>query len=136
MKLVEKKCPNCGANLDFKVGERDVTCAHCRRKYAVQYDGMDFAKLGEDAIKNLKNTNIDLRPVRSAVMFIGISIIVFSILMMSVFIIIGLATRNAAEKRRQEWNEQVQQSDEEFQRETEEMLREYDEAVEKMRGNN
>ena len=38
MRIIEKKCPNCGANLEYKVGERDVKCASCRRAYAVEYD--------------------------------------------------------------------------------------------------
>ncbi len=38
MKIIEKKCPNCHANLEFKVGERDVKCASCRRMFAIEYD--------------------------------------------------------------------------------------------------
>ena len=38
MKIIEKKCPNCRANLEFKVGERDVKCASCRRSFAIEYD--------------------------------------------------------------------------------------------------
>ena len=38
MKIIEKKCPNCGANLEYKVGERDVHCKKCRRDFAVEYD--------------------------------------------------------------------------------------------------
>ena len=38
MKFVEKKCPNCGANIHFKVGEHDVHCEKCRRDFAVEYD--------------------------------------------------------------------------------------------------
>ncbi len=38
MNIVEKKCPNCNANLEFKVGEKDVKCPHCRRAFAIEYD--------------------------------------------------------------------------------------------------
>ena len=38
MRIIEKKCPNCGANLEYKVGEHDVKCDKCRRAFAVEYD--------------------------------------------------------------------------------------------------
>jgi len=38
MKIIEKKCPNCHANLEFDVGEQNVECPSCRRKYAIEYD--------------------------------------------------------------------------------------------------
>ena len=29
MKLIEKKCPNCGANLEFKDTDKSCKCSHC-----------------------------------------------------------------------------------------------------------
>ena len=49
MKIFEKKCPNCSANLEFKVGERDVKCPNCRRTFAVEYD-QDKALEGADFV--------------------------------------------------------------------------------------
>jgi|GEM_PF-1265685 uncharacterized Zn finger protein (UPF0148 family) len=124
MKIVEKKCPNCGANLDFKVGERDVVCNHCRRKYAVQYDGMDFAKLGEDAIKSLKNINIDLKPVKNIFVIIAVSFAVFAVLGLSIFLLIGInLSKQSKERENDLWTQyeiESQQRSEEFQREYEE----------------
>ena len=56
MKIVEKKCPNCNANLEFKVGEKDVKCPSCRREYAVEYD----QKIVDPEIE-LKATDIPLK---------------------------------------------------------------------------
>jgi uncharacterized protein YbaR (Trm112 family) len=48
------KCPNCGANLDFKVGERDIVCKSCRRKFAIEYGVDDLSKLSEKATEALR----------------------------------------------------------------------------------
>ncbi len=38
MKFVEKKCPNCHANLEFEPGAHSVKCKNCRRDFAIEYD--------------------------------------------------------------------------------------------------
>lgn len=115
MKILEKKCPNCGANLDFKVGERDVVCKSCRRKYAVEYGVDDLSQLGEKAMEALKAADISLRPVHRFIVifiaiFIGISVLitVFSIIQMN----------NA----RNTFNEKVEQSQQEFERKSLQMI--------------
>ena len=112
MKVIEKKCPNCGANLDFKVGERDVVCKSCRRKYAVEYGIDDLSLLSGKAIKA---ADISLRPVHKIIVifvavFIGLSVLatVFSIIQMT----------NARNK----FNEKVEQSQQEFDRKTQQMI--------------
>ena len=130
MKIVEKKCPNCGANLDFKVGERDVTCAHCRRKYAVEYDGVDFSKLSEDAVKALKDIDINLiKPfskffkVYAGIIF-GVAIV--GIIIAFAILIFGF---RSGRQMQEEYQQKVQESQEEYNREVEEMNREYEEFV-------
>ena len=56
MKIVEKKCPNCHANLEFDVGEQNVKCPSCRRAYAIEYD-KDFV----DPEVQLKAKDIQLK---------------------------------------------------------------------------
>lgn len=106
MKIVEKKCPNCGASLDFKVGESDIACSHCRRKFAVKYDGVDFAKLSADEVKSLKDANIDLKPVRrvlvtAAIVFISITVLSI-IFFVTSFVIIALKVQSAADEQLQQ----------------------------------
>jgi len=38
MKVISKECPNCKSNLEFRVGDKDIYCQSCRRKFAVEYD--------------------------------------------------------------------------------------------------
>ncbi len=49
MKLIEKKCPNCGAGLSFDKDSQDVTCEYCKKSYVISkskddkgsYDNID-----------------------------------------------------------------------------------------------
>ena len=36
MRLIQKKCPNCGANLEFDKDDSDVTCSYCNAKYIIE----------------------------------------------------------------------------------------------------
>lgn len=117
MKIVEKKCPNCGASLDFKVGERDIVCNHCRRKFAVKYDGVDFAKLSADEVNSLKDVNIDLKPLRNifitaAIIFVIVSALSIT-LFVGIFVFIASKVKSAADEQfqqtvqdNQEWIDQ------------------------------
>ena len=133
MKIVEKKCPNCGANLDFKVGERDVTCAHCRRKYAVEYDGVDFSKLSEDAVNALKDIDINLiKPF--AKFFKVYAGIIFGIAIVGIIFVFTILIFSFKSERQmdEEYQQRVQESQEEYQREVQESEEEYNRQVEEM----
>lgn len=114
MKIIEKKCPNCGGNLDFKVGERDVKCESCRRKFAVEYDA-DISDLSEKAMDMLKAADVSLRPVRRVfiVFFCAFFLIVAVAITMSVISMIN--SRN-------EFNKKYEQSQQEFEKNKQEML--------------
>ncbi len=114
MKIIEKKCPNCGGNLDFKVGERDVRCESCRRKFAVEYDA-DLNGLSEKAMDALKAADISLRPVRKIMlaMIIGFFVIV------AIAVTISIIRINVS---RADFNKKVEQSQQEFEERAQEML--------------
>ncbi len=114
MKIIEKKCPNCGGNLDFKVGERDVRCESCRRKFAVEYDA-DLNGLSEKAMDALKAADISLRPARKFMlaMIIGFFVIV------AIAVTISIIRINAS---RADFNKKVEQSQQEFEERAQEML--------------
>lgn len=38
MKLIEKKCPNCGANLEFSETDRSCKCNYCHRAFEIERD--------------------------------------------------------------------------------------------------
>ena len=114
MKIIEKKCPNCGGNLDFKVGERDVKCSSCRRKFAVEYDA-DPAELSEKAKEALKAADINLRPIRRIFfVFFG----AFFIIMVTAIVISVIAMVNS----RNEFNKKVEQSQQKFEQTKQKML--------------
>ncbi|MCQ2571248.1 MAG: hypothetical protein MJ154_03305 [Candidatus Saccharibacteria bacterium] len=92
MKIVEKKCPNCGANLDFKVGESDVTCSGCRRKFAVEYDHTNFESLSHEAVEKLNELNVQLMPVHKIVS--TMSIVIFAIVFVTIAISMIMFTIN------------------------------------------
>lgn len=115
MKILEKKCPNCGANLDFKVGERDVVCKSCRRKYAIEYGVDDLSQLSDKAMEALKAADISLRPVHKF-MVIFIAIFIGLSVLMTVFSIIQMTNS------RNKFNEKVEQSQQDFERRTQQML--------------
>lgn len=114
MKIIEKKCPNCGGNLDFKVGERDVRCESCRRKFAVEYD-TDLNNMTEKAMDALKAADISLRPVRKFMlaMIIGFFVIVAIAVTFSIIHMVNS---------RAEFNKKVEQSQQEFEERTQEMF--------------
>ena len=115
MKIIEKKCPNCGGNLDFKVGERDVKCANCRRKFAVEYGDTDFSQLTAKAAEALKAADINLRPVRKIMvgMIVGFFIIVAIAVTFSIIAMVN--SRN-------DFNRRAEESRQEFERKSQEML--------------
>ena len=45
MKLVEKKCPSCGAGLKFDDNATNVVCEYCNQTFYIQKDERKYAKL-------------------------------------------------------------------------------------------
>lgn len=43
MKIIEKTCPNCGANIDFNKGDTKVKCEYCKKTYVIEEDKEDIA---------------------------------------------------------------------------------------------
>ena len=115
MKIIEKKCPNCGGNLDFKVGERDVKCSSCRRKFAIEYDA-DPTELSGKAKEALKAADISLRPIRKIFL---VFFAVFFVIVAAAITISIIAMINS----RNEFNERVQQSQQEFEKTKQKMLK-------------
>lgn len=38
MKIIEKKCPNCGAGLEFSENDRTCRCEYCKRSFVIEQD--------------------------------------------------------------------------------------------------
>ena len=48
MKLIEKKCPNCGADLEFGENDKSCKCKYCHRSFEIERDAkIDVSDLAE-----------------------------------------------------------------------------------------
>ena len=84
MRIIEKKCPNCHANLEFDVGETNVKCSNCRRAYAIEY-GKDFV----DPEVQLKSKDIQLKildDIDNSLKFKKIITIIVFVLMFAIIV--------------------------------------------------
>lgn len=57
MKLIEKKCPKCGADLSFDIKSREVTCKYCNTSFEIDRSD-DISSLVNEA-SNLVNEVIN-----------------------------------------------------------------------------
>ena len=86
MKLIEKKCPNCGASLSFDENDKVTKCDYCKREFEIERDAQDQISLviGETGKSVIKYFFISH-------MVIGIiSVIIF--LVIFGFVIFGIYT--------------------------------------------
>ena len=126
MKIIEKKCPNCGANLDFEVGEHNVSCGSCRRKFAILYDR-------DEDIENLKSSDVTLKANHKAFIAISICAILVCILAVVGIIVSAINHENHkkdAQRMQEEAEQQAQEINDEFNQRVEESQREFNERVE------
>ena len=42
MNLIEKKCPNCGANLEFNENDKSCKCQYCHREFEIKRDSNNY----------------------------------------------------------------------------------------------
>lgn len=88
MKLVEKKCPNCGAGLSFNDSDTSVKCEYCNKTYYIEKDEKKSAQLDDahlgDAYKFLNEVG---KPIATGFAFAHIAIVLFFFV---VFIIISV----------------------------------------------
>lgn len=75
MKLIEKKCPNCGAKIEFGKDDTEVKCNYCETSYFIQKDA-DLDSL----VKNVFDDN-DFILHRKMVKNISKGIIIFTVIM-------------------------------------------------------
>lgn len=44
MKIIEKKCPNCGASLSFNTTDKEIKCSYCKQEYTIENDNKEESK--------------------------------------------------------------------------------------------
>lgn len=87
MRLIEKKCPNCGAGLEFEENDKSCKCDYCKRSYIIERENNDK--------KSISAENFNLSELKGPAKIFGTyilgSYIITSIVFGIVFItIIGL----------------------------------------------
>ncbi|MBQ8659395.1 MAG: hypothetical protein IJ475_00960 [Bacilli bacterium] len=76
MRLVQKKCPNCGATIDFDENIKKVKCAYCGQTYVIEKDN-DMIKNQEDISKHLDDAFELVAKVQAPFAAVSIFIFVF-----------------------------------------------------------
>lgn len=85
MRLVEKKCPNCGANLEFGEKDKSCKCNYCHRAYEIERD----ESLNTSDIAEQFNLNEFKGPLKAfGIMHIIITVF---ILLVSIGMFVGIA---------------------------------------------
>ncbi|MBR1385657.1 MAG: hypothetical protein IJ568_02380 [Bacilli bacterium] len=84
MRLVEKKCPNCGAGISFDANATEVTCKYCNTCFEIERDN-DINDLSD----NLKNIDFDSFSLHAKVVkkISTVIFIVWAIVFVSIFIL-------------------------------------------------
>jgi predicted nucleic acid-binding Zn-ribbon protein len=123
MKITEKKCPNCGANLKFKAGEHNAHCESCRRDFVIEYEVDDAGNLSD---------TFDLTPAMTifgkifaihSVIIVLISVIMIIAIAFGIFQAIN--SFNSINERRRAMTEDYDSS-------VEEMNKQYQDAVKEL----
>lgn len=81
MKLIEKTCPKCGANLEFEPGAKEVKCSYCNKEFIIEGNDNNSENFNSEDIKLISNAGKGI----TVVAVIIISIIAFSIICFSAF---------------------------------------------------
>ncbi len=98
MRLIEKKCPNCGANINFNVSDKEVKCGYCNTVFAIERDITDIDEVVErgkeniDKILNSESFKLspkDVKKISTTIMIIA-GIIFLIVICIFVFIIINV----------------------------------------------
>ena len=76
MKLIEKKCPNCGANLEFSETDKSCKCEYCHRSFEIE---RDENATEEYTLNAVKVSNISY--IITSVISLLIIIVVFTFIM-------------------------------------------------------
>ncbi|MBQ6323334.1 MAG: hypothetical protein IJI22_00700 [Bacilli bacterium] len=94
MRLIEKKCPNCGASLEFNDTDKSCKCQYCHRAFEIERDSnINVADIAEQFnLSELKGTASTAAKIFGGVV-IGHYIIgaLIGLFVLAMFIIIGVS---------------------------------------------
>ena len=75
MRIIEKKCPNCGAKLEFNVGDKETKCKYCNSGFIIEDNNTSEKKFSLDNInlKYIKNFTIIHMIITGVIMLLIVS---------------------------------------------------------------
>ena len=95
MRLVEKKCPNCGAGLKFNDNDTNVVCEYCNKTYYIQKDEKKSAKVDDahyaDAFKFVNEVG---KPIFKAFAFMHFVVPVIAFVIITIVMLISIFSFN------------------------------------------
>lgn len=80
MRIIEKKCPNCGANLEFNVGDKETKCKYCNTGFIIEDNNTDKKSFSLD--------NINLKYIKTFTIFHMVTTGVIMLIIVSTFLLI------------------------------------------------
>lgn len=86
MKLVEKKCPNCGASLEFNETDKSCKCEYCKRVFEIERDN----SINSSSISDQFQLNKLEKPLKIFGIYMASTYIIGGIVVILVFIFIGI----------------------------------------------
>lgn len=89
MKLVQKKCPNCGAGLSFNDNDTNVKCEYCKQTYFIEKDEKKAKEVDDQHFDDYFNLVSDVaKPVVKTFAFMHIfGVVVFIVIAFVIFMI-------------------------------------------------
>ena len=86
MKLVEKKCPNCGAKLSFENTDKEVTCKYCDMSYEIER-GTNINELFEDVLdpKDFVLHKKMIKNISKGIVIFSICMFIFIVMFFRIF---------------------------------------------------
>ena len=91
MKLIEKKCPNCGAGLSFNDNDKSCKCDYCKRAFEIERDNTIDSSVSindQYQLSELKG------PLKIVGLYFAGTYIVGAIIAIIVFILVGVVGYN------------------------------------------
>lgn len=105
MKLIEKKCPNCGAGLKFDDGATSVICEYCSKTYYIQRDEKKYVRLDESHKANAYKFVDEVgKPIVKAFAAFHIITTIVPIIMFAIVVIIIAVIVNVTDSQMNDMN--------------------------------
>ena len=78
MKLIEKKCPNCGGSVEFNENDTSCKCEYCHRSFEIERDEKkeDQYVLNEKIINKMFSPLFFIAPL---IIFAGFAFVIYNI---------------------------------------------------------